>query len=210
MKIALFGSSGMIGSRILKEALSRGHEITTIMRDSTTMLEPNPRVQVRTGNVLDSNSIAASVPGNDVVISAFGPRNGDAQLIIAAARSLVEGVKRSGVKRLIAVNGAGSLEVKPGLQLVDTPNFPAQWKPLALAHRDAIEVYRKADLEWTVLSPAAIIEPGERTGKFRLGIDQLLTDAKGESRISAEDYAVALLNEVEHPQFVRKRFTVAY
>jgi putative NADH-flavin reductase len=210
MKIALFGPTGMIGSRILKEALSRGYEVTAIMRDSSTTLERRPHLDVKTGDILDAGSVAEAVRGSDVVISAFGPGSGDPQLIVAAARSLIDGVKRSGVKRLIAVSGAGSLEVKPGLQLVDTPNFPAMWKPLALAHRDAVEVYRKADLDWTALSPAAIIEPGERTGKFRISTDQLLTDAKGESRISVEDYAIALLDEAEHPKFIRKRFAVAH
>ncbi|HLZ57791.1 MAG TPA: NAD(P)H-binding protein, partial [Ktedonosporobacter sp.] len=110
----------------------------------------------------------------------------------------------------IVVGGAGSLEVAPGLHLVDTPDFPAAWKPTALAHRDALEVYRKANLDWTYVSPAALIAPGERTGTYRTGTDKLLTDEKGESRISAEDYAIAILDEVEHPHFIRRRFTVAY
>jgi putative NADH-flavin reductase len=115
--------------------------------------------------------------------------------------------------RLIAVSGAGSLEVKPGLQLVDTPDFPAAWKPAALAHREAIEVYRKAgfaEFDWTAVSPSAVIEPGTRTGHYRTATDQLLVDAQGNSRISAEDFAVAIVDEIEKPKFVEQRFTVGY
>jgi putative NADH-flavin reductase len=107
------------------------------------------------------------------------------------------------------VGGAGSLEVAPGVQLVDAPDFPAEWRAPALAHRDALAVYRTADIDWTYFSPAAILEPGERTGRYRTGRDQLLTNADGKSRISAEDFAVALLDEVERPRHLRERITVA-
>jgi putative NADH-flavin reductase len=110
----------------------------------------------------------------------------------------------------IIVNGAGSLEVAPGVQLIDTPDFPAAWRPVALAHRDALQVYRASDLDWTALSPVAFIAPGERTATYRTGTDRLLTDEEGQSRISAEDYAVALVDEIETPRFVLQRFTVAY
>ncbi len=132
--------------------------------------------------------------------------------MVDAARAQIAGLKAAGVKRLIVVGGAGSLEVAPGVQVVDTPEFPAAWKGIALAHRDALEVYRKegGELEWTYFSPPALIEPGERTGKFRVGSDQLLVDGTGQSQISAEDYAIALLDEVETPRHVRKRFTAAY
>jgi putative NADH-flavin reductase len=114
------------------------------------------------------------------------------------------------VKRLVVVGGAGALELAPGVQLVDTPTFPAHWKGLALAHRDALPLYQNSDLDWTYVSPSAIIEPGQRTGHYRIGTNQLLTDAKGNSHISAEDFSVALLDELEHPRFVRQRFTVGY
>jgi putative NADH-flavin reductase len=110
----------------------------------------------------------------------------------------------------LVVGGAGSLEVAPGVQLVDTPNFPQEWKGIALAHRDVLPILKASDLEWTYLSPAALIQPGERTGKFRLGGTQMVTDEKGESRISAEDFAVALVSELETPKHVRQQFTLGY
>jgi putative NADH-flavin reductase len=134
-------------------------------------------------------------------------------MILHTAHALIQGLSKAGVKRLLIVGGAGSLEVAPGLHLLDTPEFPAVVKPFAAAHRDALEVYRKeapSDLEWTYLSPAGVIAPGERTGQFRLGTDQLLTDEQGRSHISVEDFAIALLNELEQPQAIRRRITVAY
>jgi uncharacterized protein len=147
-------------------------------------------------------------------VSAIGPHlpDGDPQIVVQAANSLIEGVSISGTFRLVVVGGAGSLEVAPGVQLVDTPEFPAAWKPIALAHREALAIYQAADdfIDWTYVSPAALIEPGQRTGSFRVGTNQLLTDDKGESRISIEDYAVALVDELEKPQFVRQQMTVGY
>ena len=166
-----------------------------------------------------SEHVAAAIGGNDVVVSSYGPGKGDPQQLVTAAHALIEGVasanKKSGTStRLIVVGGAASLKVAPGVQLLDTPEFPAAWKPVASAARDALAVYRtegtKAGIDWTYFSPAAMIQPGTRTGKYRTGTDQLVRDAKGESRISAEDYAVALLDEIETPHFSRQRFTVAY
>ncbi len=212
MKILLIGASGTIGQRILAEALSRGHTVTTVTRDPSKV-PAQDRVKAVKGDVLDAKSLASVANGHDAVVSAFGPSGGqDASKTVDAARAQIAGLKDAGVKRLIVVGGAGSLEVAPGVQVVDTPEFPAAWKGIALAHRDALEVYRKegGDLEWTYISPPALIEPGTRTGKFRVGADQLLVDANGQSRISAEDYAIALVDEVETPKHVRKRFTVAY
>ena len=122
----------------------------------------------------------------------------------------MDGLAQARVDRLVVVGGAGSLEVAPGVQLVDTPEFPAAWKGIALAHRDALAVYRGAALDWTYISPAALIGPGERTGQYRTGTDQLLTDKEGESRISVEDFAVAFVDEIENQRFARQRMTVAY
>jgi putative NADH-flavin reductase len=212
MKIALFGASGTIGQRIAQEALKRGHEVTAIVRDPSRIELSNPQLTVKRGNVLNPDSVTQVVAEHDVVVSAIGPsQNQPAPALSEAAHSLLDGVKLAGVKRLLVVGGAGSLEVAPGVQLVDTPDFPAAWKPVAQAHRDALEVYRQNnDLDWTYFSPAAFIAPGERTGKYRLGTEQLVTNEQGESRISAEDYAVALLDEIEQPRFIRQRFTVAY
>ncbi|MFC4075878.1 NAD(P)-dependent oxidoreductase [Salinithrix halophila] len=210
MKIALIGATGTIGQRILLEALSRGHQVTVIARDPARVQEAK-NVQVAIGDVFKPESIARAAAGHDAVISAYGPKHGEESSLLTATESLIEGVKQSGVRRFLTVGGAGSLEVAPGVHLVDTPEFPDAWKPIALAHRDALELYRQeTELDWTYLSPAALIEPGERTGQFRTGTDQLITDKNGDSRISAEDFAVALLDELENPRFIRQRFTVAY
>jgi uncharacterized protein len=207
VKIALFGASGTIGQRILKEARSRGHQVTVVARN-TSRIDGIPAVR---GDVLDGASIAETVKGNDVVISAVGPRPGeDPKMVPQAATALIEGVKQSGVARLLVVGGAGSLEVEPGIQLLDTPQFPREWKGIAVAHRDALEIYRQSDIDWTCFSPAILIEPGERTGKYRVGGDEVLMDGKGQSRISAEDYALAMIDEVEKPKLRRRRVTIAY
>lgn len=212
MKIALFGATGTVGQRILQEALRRGHTVTAVARDPSRIAEQNPNLTVVAGDMLDPQSVAEVVAGHDAVVSAYAPPQGSEQTIVDATRSLIEGLKRAGVKRLVSVGGAGSLEVAPGVQLVDTPHLPEAWRPIALAHRDALDVYRAegGDLEWTNFSPPALIEPGERTGSYRLGTDQLVTDVEGQSRISTEDYAVALLDEVEKPQHVGQRFTAGY
>jgi len=212
MKIVLFGGSGMIGSRIAKEALDRGHQVTAVGREPAKIELKHPALQTAKGDVLDPASITAIALGHDAAISAYSPGHpGDPRNLVKAAQALLAGLKPAGVKRLLVVGGAGSLEVKPGLRLVDTPEFPAAWKPVALAHADALQVFRgEKTLEWSYLSPAAFIAPGERTGKYRLGGEQLVIDAKGESRISAEDYAVAVLDELERPRHVRARFTAAY
>ena len=212
MKIALFGATGMIGQRILREALQRGHDVTAIARDQSGVTAQNSTLRTITGDILDPQSVAQVVTGHDVVITAYGPGSGDPQTLVTAARALIIGLKQAGVKKLVIVGGAGTLEVAPGVQLLDTGKLPKEWMPLVLAHRDAFNVYKAeaGDLDYSYFSPAALIEPGERTGKFRLGGDQLLTDEQGNSRISAEDYAVALVDEAENPQHIHQRFTIAY
>jgi len=170
-----------------------------------------PRTIPVIAEVTNPTSVTEAVRGADAVVSAIGPGPGeDASVILGAAQGLLKGLRSSGVSRLVVVGGAGTLEVGPGVQLVDTPEFLASWKPVANAHRAALELFRaEPELEWTVVSPAAMIEPGVRTGHYRAGGDQLLVDAKGVSRISAEDYAVAIADEVETPRHIRRRFTVA-
>jgi putative NADH-flavin reductase len=217
MKIVLFGAGGVIGKRIVGEALRRGHQVTAVARDPSKLADADPRLQVVQGDALSAESVASAVRGADAVVSAVGPGHGpgaaDLSMVLDSTRALIAGLKQAGVRRTVVVGGAGSLEVAPGLQLVDAPGFPEAWKGVALAHRDALAVWRgpeAAELEWTYLSPAALIEPGERTGSYRTGGDQLLADAQGNSRISAEDFAVALLDELEQPGHVRARFTAAY
>ena len=208
MKLVLFGASGMIGSRLLREAVRRGHAVTAVVRDPRKYTPPAGRVIVIKGDVLDATSVAAAVAGHDAALCAVGPT---AEVLAGAPRALIEGLTRAGVKRLVVVGGAGSLETAPGRQLVDQPDFPAEYKAAALVHRDALNLYRQnSTLEWTFVSPPAEIQPGERTGKFRLGGDTLLADDKCRSHVSAEDFAVAFIDEVEKPAHVRSRFTVAY
>lgn len=210
MKVAIIGASGMIGQRLVQEGLRRKYQITAAARDLSKIDQSSGNVQVIHVNVMEPLSIEAAVSGHDVVISAFGPEFGNEDQLAEAARALSEGVKNAGIKRLLIVGGAGSLEVEPGVRLMDTPDFPEELKPLAQAHVEAYEIYRQSDLEWTYVSPASWIEPGKRTGNFRIGTSRLITDDEGASRISAEDYAAALFDEVEDPQFVQDRFTVAY
>jgi uncharacterized protein len=214
MKIALFGANGTIGQRILQESLARGHEVTAVVRDPSRFDRESENLQAVGGDVTEAASVAEAVKGHDAIISAVGPKlpDGDPQVLVAAAHALLDGAVQANVKRLIVVGGAGSLEVAPGVRLVDAPAFPAAWKGVALAHSDALDVYRnsQADVDWTYVSPPALIEPGERKGSYRVGGDQLIADEKGDSRISTEDYAAALLDEVERPHHLRGRFTVAY
>ncbi len=210
MKIALIGATGFIGSAILREVLARGHQVTGIVRHPEKLPE-HPNLVARTGDVMVEP--ASLVVGHDAVISAFSADRGPEQYEqhIAGYRKIIDGLKQSGVNRLLVVGGAGSLEVAPGVQVVDNPEFPEEWKPSSLATREVLYLLRdEQELNWTYLSPSGAIAPGERTGEFRLGTDQLLTDANGESRISLEDYAVAMVDELEDPKHIRRRFTAGY
>ena len=210
LKIALFGATGMIGSRIAEQALARGHEVTAISRQPKPV-QSLPQLKVLAGDLFDPARIAERIAGFDAVASAYGPGHDDPSKVIEATRALIELARLSGVKRLVAVGGAGSLEVAPGKQLVDTEGFPAAYKGVALAHREALGLYRAAtDVDWTFFAPAAMIAPGTKTGTFRTGADTLIVDANGMSKISAEDYAVAFVDEIEQNRFVRRIATVAY
>lgn len=209
MKVAIIGASGFIGSAILNEALSRGHDITVIVRNPEKVTVSNPRLNVKKGDVIKEEELISLLKGNEAVISAYSAN--DSSSYVKAITSIINATKKAGITRLLAVSGAGSLEVKPGVQLLDTPEFPAEWKDGATATRDAFDVIKQVtDLDWSVLSPAMVIEPGVRTGVFRLGKDQVLFNDKGESKISTADFAVALLDELERPAHIKQRFTLAY
>jgi len=211
MKIAIFGAKGMIGQRILQEALERGHEVTVVLRDPGSYQPTNEKVRAIQGDATDSESVATAVAGQDAVIASIAPgQQENPEMWVDAAHALIAGLTKAEVSRLLIVGGAGSLEVAPGLKLFDSPDFPAAWKDMAKALGAALEVYRTADLDWTFFSPAIFIQPGERFGKFRIGKDQVLFDEQGQSRISAEDFAVAMLDELEKPEHLRQRITVAY
>ena len=215
MKIVLFGATGQVGRRIAREALERGHQVTGVARDPSRAQAPDPRVTLVRGDATDPASVAGVARGADAVVSSVSPRpgsTGSAPSLVDVARGVIAGLKEAGVKRLVVVGGAGSLEVAPGVALLDAPGFPDAYRAEAEEGRDSLAVYRtEADgLDWTFLSPAVVIQPGERTGRYRTTGDQLLADAQGNSTISYEDYAVALLDELEQPKHVGRRFGVAY
>lgn len=199
MKVALIGAAG---SRILAELSGRGHQVTGIARHPET-IAALPGVTAKNGDVFNKPGLAALLKAHDAVVSAVHFTASDPEL-------LIEAVKTAGVKRYFVVGGAGSLEVAPGVKLIDTPQFPAAHKAEAAKGGEFLDLLRKEnDLEWTFLSRSAMIAPGERTGKFRLGKDDLLTNEKGSS-ISWEDYAIAAVDELEKPAHIRQRFTVGY
>lgn len=212
MKVAIIGATGFVGSALLKEAVTRGHEITALV-SNPSKVPVSDKVTAAQVNVLAQDRLADKLKGHDAVISAF---SGHAQTdvlgyYVNGIRSIISATKAAGVPRLLAVGGAGGLEVVPGVQLIDTPQFPAQWKGTAEGAREALNLLRnEEELDWTVLAPSAHLEPGERTGKFRLGKDRLLADESGESHISLSDYAVAMIDELEQPAHSRSRFTVGY
>ena len=207
MKIAIIGATGFVGSGILSEALNRGHDVSAIERNPGK-LAAHPKLTPVKGDATHPDELAALITGHDVVISAFNPGNDESG---KGTRSIIDAVKRSEVDRLLVVGGAGTLEVAPGQRLVDQPDFPAEWKDGALKTAAFLDQLRaEEDVDWVFVSPAAMIAPGERTGKYRVGGDQLMTGEDGQSRISIEDYAVAMLDEAEQPQHSRARFSVAY
>ncbi|OIJ84754.1 NAD(P)-dependent oxidoreductase [Streptomyces colonosanans] len=211
MRIVLFGATGMVGSRIAAEARQRGHQVIAVSRSGRS---PVPGVTATAANASDPAKVAALATGADAVASACAPpRDGSdpTEPFLALNRALVRGTRDAGVRRFMVVGGAGSLEVAPGQALCDQPGFPEAYAAEALAHRAALEYFRTdCDLDWTYVSPAAEIAPGERTGRFRVDDDRLLTDADGNSRISAEDYAVAFVDELEQGAHPRARMSVAY
>jgi putative NADH-flavin reductase len=196
MKIVLYGATGKTGSRVLKELTSRGHTVTTPTR--------------KQDDLSSVDVIAAAIAGADAVVSAYAPPQEDTDAIIEVTKREIAAVKKAGNLRLIVVGGAGSLEVAPGVSLLASGHLPAPWIPIATSHEKALELLEASDINWTYFSPAAFFEPGERTGKFRLGTNNLIANEKGESRISMEDYAIALADELEKPAHERAQFTIGY
>ena len=202
-KIAIIGATGRAGSQLLEEALRRGHSVTAIARD-TSSLAGRAGVVCKNLDVSDAKAYADAVAGHDVVISAT-------HFSSVSARATIEPVKQAGVPRLLVVGGAGSLFAAPGMRVIDTPNFPEAYKAEAGAGVAFLETLsQEKSLDWTFLSPSAEFFEGERTGSFRLGKDDLLVSAAGKSSISFADYAIAMLDEVEQHAHPRQRFTVGY
>jgi putative NADH-flavin reductase len=201
MKITVLGASGRAGSEITRELVSRGHSIIAIARKPEAVPVADGVTAVQ-GDASDAAALAQLIKGSDVVVSALH--------FDVPAATLLSALKTAGVPRLLVTGGAASLEVAPGVRLIDTPEFPEEWKVFAQGGITFLDDLRKeTDVDWTFFSPAAFIEEGPRLGHFRLGTDQLVTDATGESRISFADYAIAMADEVETPKHSRARFTAA-
>ena len=202
MKIAVLGASGRAGSEITKELAARGHAVTAIARKPEA-IPTAAGVTVVQGDASDPAALAALIKGSDVVVSALH--------FDIPAVTLLSALKSAGVPRLLVTGGAASLEVAPGVRLIDTPEFPEEWKVFAqggITFLDALKA--ETEIDWTFFSPAAVIEETPRLGHFRLGTDQLVVDDKGESRIGFSDYAIAMADEVEQHRYSRRRFTAAY
>lgn len=217
MKIALIGATGFVGVHVLKELVSRGHQVTAIARNADKVDTSSDLVTAKSVDVMNTNEVAAAVAGHDAVISAYNAGWTNPNIyndFLAGSKAIQEGVKQAGVKRFLTVGGAGSLEIQPGLQLVDAPNFPEEYKPGATAARDYHNILKtETELDWTFLSPAIEMSPGhpgERTGKYRTSLDTPVYDEHQRSRLSVEDTAVAIVDEIEQGNFIRKRFTAAY
>ncbi|KAB8306117.1 NAD(P)-dependent oxidoreductase [Erwinia endophytica] len=201
-RIALIGASGNVGSRILKELSDRGHTVTAVARHPEKIASL-PGVTSRAGDVSDPKALTELLTGHDVAVSAVRFSDTD-------PHALIDAVRTAGVPRYLVVGGAGSLEVAPGHKLIDQPGFPDAYRPEASKGVVFLDILRQERvLDWVFLSPSAEFLPGERSGKFRLGRDTLLSNEAG-SRISFEDYAVALVDEIERPAHSRERFTVGY
>jgi uncharacterized protein len=218
MKIALIGGTGYVGSKILAEALRRGHKVTAIVRHPQR-LAPRPNLKIKKADVLHRERLARILARHDVIISAFNPKRGTPgpevyHRHVRGHRAIIAAAKRSGVKRFLAVGGAASLKTPAGIEFLDSPEFPAAFEPFKPGIRGTRELYYllkdERGLDWVFLAPSVMISPGARTGKYRVGKDHVLYDEKGKSHISLQDYAVAMLDELEHPRHHRERFTVGY
>jgi len=217
MKLALVGATGFVGSHLLLEALRREHVVTVVVRDPQKVHLKEPNLIVKQGNALDPDSLAALIKGNDVLVSAYNAGWHNPKLyaeFLKGSRAIQQACKLAGINRLLVVGGAGSLEIAPGKQLVDSPDFPEDWKQGALAARDYFNELRlEKELDWVFVSPAIEMHPGTsgiRTGNYRTGNNQPVFNKDNESKISVEDLAVALLDEVENARFHQQRFTVAW
>jgi len=217
MKIALIGASGFVGTALLKEALQRGHQVTAIVRHPEKITLTDTNLIVKKGDAFNKDEIKNLVKGHDVVLSSYNPGWTNPNIyadFLKASETIQQAVKESGVTRYFVIGGAGSLEVAPGLQLIDTPDFPAEYKPGASGARDYLNILKKEDqLDWTFFSPAIEMHHGittGRTGKYRLGTDQPVFNEEKRSILSVEDLSITVIDELENKKFIRKRFTAAY
>ena len=208
MNVVVYGATGNSGSEIVKELLARGHKVTGVAR-KVDSLKDKPGVTAKTDDLSNVEKIAEIIKGADAVVTAYQPPADNTDALIEVTKRQIEAVKKVG-GRLVVVGGAGLLEVAPGTTLIKSGYLPAEYLPIATSHEKALGVLKASDIDWTYLSPAAYFVPGERTGKFRLGTKELVSDAKGESKISFADYAIAIVDELEKPAHRKGSFSVGY
>ncbi|WEL28666.1 NAD(P)-dependent oxidoreductase [Haloferax volcanii] len=212
MNVLLLGASGRIGTRIANELLNRGHAVTGVSRSGEIDGVDDPDFSAVAGDATDADQIARLAAGHDAVASALGPSDDESpEVLVEMLDAVVDGMRRASVERLVWTGGAGILNVGPDTRLIDSPEFPEEWKPVASAAIEAYGLLEDADdLEWTYVAPAAFIEPGERTGEFRTARGELVADEDGESRISMEDFAIAFADELESGDAVHEQLAVGY
>src|SRR5579871_212751 len=203
MNVVVYGATGNSGSEIVKELLARGHKVTGVARKVDSLKE-KPGVTAKVDDLANVDAIAAIIKGADAVVTAYQPPADNTDALVDVTKRQIEAVKKVG-GRLLVVGGAGLLEVAPGVTLIKSG-----YLPIATSHEKALGVLKASDIDWTYLSPAAYFVPGERTGKFRLGTKELVSDAKGESKISFADYAIAIVDELEKPAHRKGSFSVGY
>lgn len=217
MKIALIGATGFVGAKIRDEALARGHTVTAIVRKPEA-LPAHPNLTPKPVDVSDTAALAQALAGHDAVVSAYSPGRAMPietvyEAFIAAHRSIIAAAKRSGVVRYLAVGGAASLKTSQGVEFIDSPEAAgfAPFRPALMGTREQYYLLKdEPALDWVFLAPSVMLAPGERTGRYRTGKDHILYAEPGKSSISLEDYAVAMIDEIEHPKHHRERFTVGY
>lgn len=215
MKITLIGATGFIGSKTLEETLNRGYHVTAVLRDPSKLKTEHPNLKKVQGDIFDTDSLSKSIIGSDAVLDSYNPGWTDPNIrenMINGSLSILNATKKAGVKRIIVMGGAGSLEVQPGVQLIDTAEFPKEYFPGADGARQILKHLRSEnDLEWSFLSPSAIIEPeGPKTGNYRVSKESLLVDTNGQSHISLADLVKAFVDELEERKHIKGRFTVGY
>jgi hypothetical protein len=214
MKILLIGATGNIGQRILKETLLKGYQVKAVQRNPAGITIQNDQLTVSKGDLLNEKEAKELVKEADVVISAISPAGGlTPEQFKTANKNLINALQGDEHVRAIIVGGAGSTEVSPGIRLMDSAimeQLPAEWKPAIYAHAEVLDLYKASGINWTYFSPASLISAGERTGQYRLGTTNMIVDANGESKISYEDYAVALVDEIARPRHIRQQFSIGY
>lgn len=215
MKITLIGATGFIGSKTLEETLNKGYQVTAVLRDPSKLKVEHPNLKKIQGDIFDTEELAKIISGSEAVLDSYNPGWTDPNIrenMINGSLSILNATKKAGIKRIIVMGGAGSLEVQPGVQLIDTPEFPKEYFAGADGARQILNHLRSEnELEWTFLSPSAVIEPeGTKTGKYRFSKESLLVDSNGHSHISLADLVKAFVDELEERKYVKQRFTVGY